>query len=262
MEEKKSVKISLKTYLVSMFIMLLVIGMLLGYIMHTSKTIQAKLTTIAEHIESQSNVEENNEIEETEDKEETEDNSNEENVIVENIVAENDEKEENGNIISNEVVEEITFSEEEIENALENYLNIFKGHGSPEGILDSLDLILLSSAEKYELTEDNFKKTDIPYSVFEEKIQQYTTLENFETINKGGSFVELEFKEIDDKVAYFDGGWSGIEYEVYKIEAKEDSLPITHTAEILRTEGDRKVIENVEFSVESNDGKCIISYCD
>ena len=116
-------------------------------------------------------------------------------------------------------------------------------------------------SQNYELGEDNYKVTDIPYSLFEEKIEEHTTLENFKTINEGNKFVEVEFKEVDGNVAYYDGGWSGTEYEVHSIAKKEDSLTATHDAEILRTEGERKVIENVEFSVENNNGKCVISYC-
>lgn len=44
MEEKKSIKVSLKTYLISMFIMLLVIGFLLGYILHTGENINKEIT--------------------------------------------------------------------------------------------------------------------------------------------------------------------------------------------------------------------------
>ena len=44
MEEKKSIKVSLKTYLISMFIMLLIIGFLLGYILHTGENINKEIT--------------------------------------------------------------------------------------------------------------------------------------------------------------------------------------------------------------------------
>ncbi len=263
MEEKKSIKVSLKTYLVTMFLMLLVIGILLGYIMHTSKTIQAKLNTIDEYIHAQPVVKTEDVVEE---KEENVENTvvedveeEEENVITEEITDENE--------ISNTVVENATetkvekeFTDEEVERVLEGYLNIFVGHGSPEGILNNLDLMSYIEAEKYKSDEENYKLTDIPYSLFESSIEEYTTLENFKKIN-GNKFVDIEFKDVDGKVAYFNGGWTGTEYEVHKISKAEDSLTATHKAEILRTAGDRKVVENIEFSIEENNGKCVISYC-
>ncbi len=261
MEEKKSIKISLKAYLISMFFMMLIIGFLLGYIMHTSKTIQAKLNLIAEHIEGQKSVEAEPEVDDIIENivEDEEENNPEENVVTEDIV-----EDENTNTVENETEKTIgdnEFSEEEIKSVLESYLNIFVGHGSPAGILNKLDLMSFQDTQNYELGEDNYRLTDIPYSVFEEKIEEYTTLENFKTINEGNKFVELEFKNVDDNVAYFDGGWSGTEYEVHSITEKENSSTSTHDAEILRTEGERKVIENIEFSIEDNNGKCVISYC-
>lgn len=43
MEEKKSIKINLKTYLISMFLILLIMGILLGYILHTGENIHGKI---------------------------------------------------------------------------------------------------------------------------------------------------------------------------------------------------------------------------
>lgn len=264
MEEKKSIKISLKTYLLSMFFMMLIIGFLLGYIMHVSKSIQAKLNVITEHIAEQKAAEEvvEDEVEETEEVENTVTEENE-NVVEGNVVTEENVEDANTNTvdIATEENNESEFSDEDIKKALDSYLNIFVGHGSPAGILNSLDLMSFRESQNYELGEDNYKVTDIPYSLFEEKIEEHTTLENFKTINEGNKFVEVEFKEVDGNVAYYDGGWSGTEYEVHSIAKKEDSLTATHDAEILRTEGERKVIENVEFSVENNNGKCVISYC-
>lgn len=249
MGEKKSIKVSLKTYLITMFLMLLIIGILLGYIMHTSKTIQAKLNTIDEYIQSQKTVEIVEEVEENEEQEE--------NVVTEEV---EENVEETNTVEDTTEVEEKEFTEEEIEKALNGYLNIFVGRGSPESVLNCLDLMSYFEAERYTADEENYKLTEIPYTLFEEYIQKYTTLENFQKI-EGNKFVEDEFKNVDGKVAYFDGGWSGIEYEVHKIIKNENSLEFTYSAEILRTEGERKVGENIEFSIEEKNGKCVISNC-
>ena len=251
MEEKKSIKISLKTYLISMFLMLLVIGILLGYILQTGEKINKEITSKNDNknLDTSISLEENTEIEE----------NNVENKIDTEEILDN---ESSVNEIAVEETKKEEFTSDEIKVALENYLNIFHGYGSPEGLLNSLDLMSFEEAQNYKLDDENFKITDIKYSEFENKIKQYTTLENFEKLNKNNKFVDIQFKNVNDNVAYFDGGWSGVEYVVNDVTIKGDYSGTRYVAKYCMTNGEVTSEEmTLEFDIEDNNGNCTISNC-
>lgn len=252
MEEKKSIKISLKTYLISMFLMLLVIGILLGYILQTGEKINKEIAGKNDNKNIEESVVEDEKVE-------TE-NSNEENVI--ETEAENKIDKSFSAIIEELKKEDIT--DNEIKNTLESYLNIFYGYGAPEQLLNSLDLMSYEEAQNYTADDDNYKITDIPYVEFEKKIKQYTTIENFEKLNTDNKFVDIQFKNVDGNVAYFDGGWTGTEYVVDSVTIKGDYSETRYVANYHTIEGEATSEKTtLEFDIEkdNDNGNCIISNC-
>lgn len=241
MEEKKSIKISLKTYLISMFLMLLVIGILLGYILQTGEKINKEITAKNDN----KNIDESIVLEENK-------------INTEKILY-------NESSVNEIVVEEIKkeeFTDDEIKTALESYLNIFHGYGAQEQLLNSLDLMSYEEAQDYILDDDNYKLTDIKYEEFENKIKEYTTIENFENLNENAKFVNPHFKNVNGYVAYFDGGWSGVEYIVNNVAIKGDYSDRRYVANYYTIEGELESNgTTLEFDIENNSGKCIISNC-
>lgn len=246
MEEKKSIKISLKTYLITMFLMLLIIGILLGYILQTGERINKEITEKNNNEIVVENAAVNEKIESDE---------------AENVIENNELKDEETDVIE-ESKDEKVFSEDEIKDVLESYLNIFHGYGAQEQLLNSLDLMTNGEAQKYIADDDNYKTTDIPFEEFEKKIKQYTTLDNFEKLNKNGKFVNPHFKNVNGFVAYFDGGWTGIEYVVNDVTIKGDYSDTRYVANYYTIEGEATGNEiTLEFDIENNGGNCIISNC-
>lgn len=263
MEEKKSIKISLKTYLISMFLMLLVIGILLGYILQTGEKINNEITAKNDN----KNIDESIVLEEN--KINTEKILYNESSVNEIVLEEN--KINTGKNLYNEssvneiVVEETKkeeFTDDEIKTALENYLNIFHGYGAQEQLLNLLDLMSYEEAQNYILDDDNYKMTDIKYEEFENRIKEYTTIENFEKLNENAKFVNPHFKNVNGYVAYFDGGWSGVEYVVNNVTIKGDYSKRRYVANYYTIEGEVESSRTtLEFDIENNSGKCIISNC-
>ena len=168
MKEKKSIKINLKTYVIIMFTILLVIGIVLGYIFNTGKNISNRTTVgknnynnTMENVDEDDIVEDNEsaevEGEETsenrgflqkknnsnllskfkQDKNETEEIKNEE-IETEEIINEEIETQEP---ISEEYVEE-TEVEDTTREELKNYLESLGIDAEQEGLLDVLGITL------------------------------------------------------------------------------------------------------------------------
>ena len=71
------------------------------------------------------------------------------------------------------------------------------------------------------------------------------------------------FKNIDGILYYNDVGLTGTEYVIEKVEIKGDYSDKSYIATgYSKNIDDSKNEEVIEFHIENNNGKCIISYCD
>ena len=157
--------------------------------------------------------------------------------------------------------EKIEFSNTEIKKAISDYLNIFVGYGSTDGILCDLGLMKNGEYNNVNVTDDNYKKTNIKYSDFENTIEKYMTKEWFEKINAQRE--NKLFKNIDGILYYNDVGLTGTEYVIEKVEIKGDYSDKSYIATgYSKNIDDSKNEEVIEFHIENNNGKCVISYCD
>ena len=152
---------------------------------------------------------------------------------------------------------EIKFSDDEIKKSLQNYLDLVgTREGSPIGLLVKLGLCNYSDYDNATRTDDNYIKTNIKYSTYKEKMLEYVTEEWFNTRFKNG------YKEQDGMLYYFDGGATGMEFEVKDITIKGDYSAQAYIAQVYDIHLDgSKELNNVEFHIANNNGKCVISYC-
>lgn len=166
----------------------------------------------------------------------------------------------NENINNSDVSEEInnTISNDEIKRTLQNYLDLVGiREGSPLGMLVKLGLCNYSDYDNANRTDDNYVKTNIKYSDYKEKMLEYVTEEWFNTRFKNG------YKEQNGMLYYFDGGATGMEFEVKDITIKGDYSAQAYIAQVYDINLDgSKELNNVEFHIANNNGKYVISYCD
>ncbi|MBQ2937757.1 MAG: hypothetical protein IJE05_02605 [Clostridia bacterium] len=242
MEEKKVIKISLSTVFLVIAIILIFIMAYYIYVekanankeiasleanainmQNTINDLQGKIDNISNTINSSTNKESNNS--------------------------------QSNNTSSNE---NIKFSDDEIKKCLQEYLELVGiREGSPLGMLVKLGLCDYSDYDNANKTDDNYVKTNIKYSDYKEKMLNYVTEEWFNTNFENG------YKQQDGLLYYFDGGASGIEFEVKDITLKGDYSDLAYIAEVYNVHlDDTKELENIEFHISDNNGKCVISYCD
>ena len=236
MEEKKTLKINILT-----ISLLLVIIILIGYICIEKRDSEKKISSLEKDTKIMQDT-----INDLQEKRSqlTVDNTNDKNNI--------DEKNKN---------EEIQIYNTEIKKAISDYLNIFVGYGSTDGILCDLGLMKNGEYNNVNVTDDNYKKTNIKYSDFENTIEKYMTKEWFEKINAQRE--NKLFKNIDGILYYNDVGLTGTEYVIQKVEIKGDYSDKSYIATgYSKNIDDSKNEEVIEFHIENNNGKCIISYCD
>ncbi len=246
MEEKKSIKVSLSTFFL---ILALIIIVVMAYYIYIEKTNADKEISTLENnaVEMQNTI---NDLQEQIHTIPNTINSNA-NANINNSQANN---------TSNS--DDVKFSDNEIKESITNYLNIFKGYGSIEGILENLELLEYGEYSNNELTSDNYRKTDIKYSEFKNTVLNYMTEDWFNTINTRYD-TEAKFKEKNGLLYYNDIGLTGTEYVVESITLKEgysDSRYIANAYSI--NPDDSKNFENIEFEITNYNGKCVISYCD
>ena len=157
------------------------------------------------------------------------------------------------------------FSEAEIKNSIQNYLDLIGTRdGTPEQVI--VDLGLMSRTGVYtDRTNDNFIRTDIKYSEFKNKILDYMTYEWFED-KFNIVYNKTAFKNIDEYLYFYDGGASGMDFEVKSVTLKGDYSDSVYIANVEFQEGEIGVSEwpvvDVEFHISNYNGKCVISYCD
>ena len=164
MSEKAPIKISLSTFFLVIAILVIIV---MGIYLYIEKTNSNK--TIAELENSNADMEA------------TIDNLQEKIDTISNTINSNTNTDINNSQTSNTPSnDEVKFSDKEIKETLSNYLNIFKGSGSPEGTLEKLGL--LDFGQYNTRTEDNYIKTDIKYSEFKKVAMNYITENWFNTI--------------------------------------------------------------------------------
>lgn len=169
----------------------------------------------------------------------------------------------NSNNSTNSNVKESEFSEAEIKEVLTKYLNIFKGKGSSEGVLEKLGLLKYGDYSNANLTDDNYIKTNIKYSDFKKKVLDIMTDECFNSINYNKKAETTEFKENDGLLYYSNSGMTGTEYEVKSVRIKGDYKDKAYIADVYTINlDDSKELNTIEFNIANVNGKCVISYCD
>ena len=146
------------------------------------------------------------------------------------------------------------FTDDEIKNAIQEYLYIYGIYtGVPSELLDHLgfkDFRIGNSV-------DNYYKTNIKYSEYKDKMLNYMTEKWFKD-----NFTRF-YKNIDGYLYCFDGGGDGLYFKVKDITLKGDYSDLNYIAKVDEElyEGSYEE-ENIEFHIENNNGKCVISYCD
>lgn len=154
--------------------------------------------------------------------------------------------------------EEVKFSNDEIKKSLQNYLDLIGiREGSPLGMLVKLELCNYDDYNTANKTSDNYVKTNIKYADYKAKMLEYVTEDWFNTKFKNS------YKEQEGLLYYFDGGASGMQFEVKDITVKGDYSDLAYIAEVYNINfDDSKELENIEFHIANTNGKCVISYCD
>ena len=244
--EKKSIKVSLSTVFL---ILALIVIIAMAYYIYIEKTDSDKeISTLEANA-----VELQNTINDLQDKIDT----------ISNTINSTTNAEINNSQTNNtSSSEDVNFSDKEIKESLTNYLNIFKGYGSIEGILENLELLEYGEYSNSELTSDNYRKTDIKYSEFKNAVLNYMTEDWFNTINTGYD-TEAKFKDQNGLLYYNDVGLTGTEYVVESITLKGDYSDSRYIANVYSINpDDSKNVENIEFEITNYNGKCVISYCD
>ena len=146
------------------------------------------------------------------------------------------------------------FSNDEIKNALQNYLDLVGAlQGSPEALLVKLGFTNYQEGQG-DANNNYYAKTNIKYSEFKTKMLNYVTEQLFEK-----EFI-YNFKNVDGYLYFRDVGASGMEFEVKSITRQGNNSYIANVDNI-HFDGSREQ-ETMEFHIDNYNGKCVISYCD
>lgn len=242
MEEKKTVRINLsKFFLILAIIVIIILGYFIYKLYNDNKAANIKV------------IELNNQIIELEstvhDLQETINNIS--NLI--NGYNENIETELNSNDMTNTSTLQI-FSNDEIKNALQNYLDLVgTQEGSPEELL--IKLGLTSYGSNTEILDNGYIKTNIKYSEYKYKMLNYMTEQTFEN-----HFTNY-FKDINGYLYYLSGGATGTLTVVDSIEAKGDYSSSTYIADVHSVNDDgSKEQYSFEFHISNYNGNCVIDF--
>lgn len=155
---------------------------------------------------------------------------------------------------------EKTFSEAEIKDKFQSFLNLFGAYqGSPYNVLSEMKKITGKNVindeypEAIEYGESSILPTNLKYSEFKEFILSYMTEEFYNTdfargyVNKDG---DLYCKNI---------GATGVKYEVKSIEKENNSdTKYKSKVDMIYTDENKEEV-NILFEIENNNGKCVIS---
>ena len=217
MEEKNSIKISLSTVLLILALVLIVILCIFIYKLYNEKIIanqnslelqtqvntlnetitvlQGKIDSISETINSNTSIENNN-----------------------------------GNISNIETTysADTSFTVEQVKQAFQRYLNLVSYNtSSPSTLLFELDFINQHSNEVAK--KEGYLKTNVKFAQFKDTMLKYVTEKCYDNVF-ANSFIDE-----NGYLCYFDGGASGVSYEVKNVTKQVD----------------KKYIAKVEWSQET-----------
>lgn len=146
--------------------------------------------------------------------------------------------------------ENTTFMNEQVKGAFQKYLGLIAAREtSPSTVLKELKLINQESNQTAK--KEGYLKTDVKYSKFKETILKYITV----------NCLQKEFSvfiEEDGYLCYFNGGATGIRYEVNRITKVNDKK---YKAEAIWSQEEVKENVSFEFGIENSNGHCVIDYC-
>lgn len=242
MEKKEPIKVSLSTVLL---VIALIVIIFMAYYIYVEKTKYSKEISILETNKSEMK----NTINSLQEKIDT----------ISNTINSNS-NEENNNSQTNDISsnEKVKFSNDEIKNCLQEYLDLVgTKEGAPKALLQKLNLINDKDYTDDNATSDGYIKSNIQYSDYKKAMLNYMTEDWFNTRFKNG------FKEKDGVLYYFNGGATGMKFEVESITLKGDYSDSAYIAKVYSINIDEsKDTENIEFHITNYNGKCVISYCD
>ncbi len=151
------------------------------------------------------------------------------------------------------------YSIEEITQVLENYLNLegaFSG-----GPLDLLSELGYKSIDTTNRAEDNYIKTNIKYNEFKDKMLNYMSEDLF---NRFNTYVDIKncYKNVNGYLYFIDSGATGHEHKVKNVEFKSNNNYVGKVYYIDVTGESSDEVYNFNFTISSNNGKCIINTID
>ena len=155
---------------------------------------------------------------------------------------------------------EKTFSEAEIKNKFQNFLNLYGAYqGEPYGVLHVMKEITGKNVINDEYPEaikyngEYILPTNIKYAEFKEFMLNYMTEELF-NLNFARGYVNKD-GDLDCKTY----GATGVRYDVESI-GKENNSDTKYKGKVYwYSEEDYKEELNIIFEIENNNGKCVIS---
>ena len=260
MEEKGPIKVRLSTcLLIIAIIIIIVMGGYIYVITNELKNTKEVDNTYGKQNENSINLE--NSLQENETNSVDEMANVTDNKVVEtekektNTTSENESQTSNKNTTNK-------FTNTQIKKSIQNYLDLLGTlTGSPEGMLVKIGLFDNGKYDNAKRTDDNYINTKIKYSTYKNKMLNYVTEELFDKEFSGKN--PYTVKKVDGYLYYFDGGATGEEYKVKDITIKGDYSDTAYIAQVYKTYPDySKDLKNIAFHIDSNNGKCVIDYCD
>jgi len=154
----------------------------------------------------------------------------------------------------------IEFSDIEIKECLQNYLNLV---GMLNNEPDNVIRYLFANAQiDYGASDvEHYLKTNISYDRFKATILNYMSEKGFVEFNKVYNGEE-SFKNVDGLVYALNTGASGDHWDVDTIEKIGNNKYIGHTTWIFEGLEETKKSVNFQFTITSYNGKCVIDSCE
>ncbi len=151
------------------------------------------------------------------------------------------------------------YSIEEITEVLQTYLNLEGAFsGSP---LDLLYELGYNSIDITKRAEDNYIKTNIKYNEFKNKMLNYMSEDLF---NRFNTFIDIKncYKNVNGYLYFIDSGATGHGHKVQNVEFKSNNSYVGKVYYIWVTGEKSDEVYDFNFTISSNNGKCIINTID
>lgn len=245
MEEKKTIKISLSTFfLILAIIVIVIMGVFIFKFYNDKKVADSEVKDLNNQVIGLESTINNLEgkINSLEGTVNSNTNNNTNNVV-------------NSETTTNNTTSK-TFSNNEIKKAIQDYLDLMGAYsGQPSALLNKLGF---KDFVEYDIViEENYRKTNISYAEYKNRMLNYVTEEWFK------SKFEKDFKDVDGNLYYFNWGATGMDFDVESVNIKGDYSNSSYIANVYNIHIDEsKELEHVEFHIADYNGKCVISYCD